>query len=84
MASIHIAIVSKEEYPLFSDISGFPDDYGAFLDLVDKEIKEATNAGIVAIKVNVNFAGFREWCGTRKHATYNDLLRYAAILIKRK
>jgi len=85
MAVIYIPVISEEEYPLFRSIvvtPQFPIDYSAFLKLVDKETKEATNLGISALKLNIDFAGFKEWFGTRRYATYSDLVNYAAAVAK--
>jgi len=81
--AINIPVISESEYRLFQQIgitSQFPIDYSAFLEFVDQETKKITDRGIVAIKTNVDFAGFRQWLGRRKYATYSDLLRYAAII----
>ena len=87
MAVIYIPVISEEEYPLFRSIlvtPQFSTEYSAFIKLVDKEIKEATNVGISALKMNINFAGFKEWFGTRRYATYSDLVDYAVAAAKSK
>ena len=87
MAVIYIPVIREEEYPLFRSIvvtAKFPSDYSAFLKLVDKETMEATYVGISALKMNIDFAGFKEWFGTRRYATYTDLVNYAAAVAKSK
>ena len=87
MAVIYIPVICEEEYPLFRSIvvtPKFPIDDSAFLKLVDKEMKEAMNVGISALKMNIDFVGFREWFGTRRYATYSDLVNYAAVVAKSK
>lgn len=91
MAAINIPVISEKEYPLFRSIgvlSQFPEDYSAFLDFMSKKNKEICRGGIIAVNVNIDFAGFRDWfIGPikigRKYATYNDLLKYASLIINR-
>lgn len=87
MASVNIPVISESEYPLFRGIgvlSQFPEDYVAWLEFVSKKNKEICHGGIIAVNTQIDFAGFRKWLGTRKYATYIDLLNYAATIINPK
>lgn len=88
MASINLPVISENEYPLFRSIgvsSQFPENYVAFIDFMSKKNNEACHGGLIAVNVNIDFTGFRDWFvrpGKRgsKYATYNDLLKYAATI----
>ena len=81
MAAINIPVIKKDEYVLFRDSgirSQFPIDYSTFVEMFGKENKKITDSGVIPVYIEIDFAGFRQWLGTGKYATYNDLLRYAA------
>ncbi len=87
MSVTYIPIISEEEYHLFRDIgvtSQFPMDYSAFLERVGKELKEATKAGIPALKMNIDFTGFIKWFNSGRYASYTDLLNYAVFVTSSK
>ncbi len=87
MGTIYIPVISEEEYHLFRDIgvtSALPINHSAFLELEDKEIKEATDAGIPVLKMNIDFTGFIKWFNSHRHATYSDLLNYAVFVAQSK
>jgi len=77
-----IAIISESDYPYFHSVgvrSQFPDDYAAFLKLIEKRKKDLHARGIVTLDVDIDAAGFKNWLGPRKHVTDSDLSMYAAI-----
>ena len=83
MASINIPIISEAEYASFRSIgviSQFPKDYSSFVKLMGEEIKERCHGGVIPVEIKINFSEFKQWLGTR-HATYNDLLNYAATIV---
>jgi len=87
MSVTYIPVVSEEEYHLFRDIgfmSEFPINYSTFLELIDKEIKEGTNADIPVLKVNIDFSGFVKWFNSARYATFSDLLNYSVFVAKSK
>lgn len=85
--TVNIPVISENEYHLFRSIgvvSEFPEDFVSFVNIMAKKNNEICHGGIIPVNVNVDFAGFREWfIGSghkrRKYATYQDLLKYAAI-----
>ena len=80
-----IPIISEIDYPYFHSVGvrrHFPDNYAAFLQLIEKRKKDLHARGIVTIDVDIDAAGFMHWLGAKKHATHSDLSTYAAIVAK--
>lgn len=84
--TVYIPIIAESDYDTFRSIgvrSQFPDDYGAFLQLVEQEKEKFRTSGCVTKDVNVNTAGFKKWLAARKqYPTYSALLTYTASLVK--